>query len=167
MKDSNKPHDKHHEDNVREWSADAKASRTWDDPLLHCLGVLTRYWHRPHSEHALKAGLPLEDNRLTPELFIRAASRAGLSARIVQRPLKKISPLVLPATLLLKNRQACVLVSLSSSGDTAKMIFAESGSGASEISIEDLEETYLGYAIFVQPTFRYDARSDETPDVSP
>lgn len=53
------------------------------DPLLGCLVVLTRLQHNPFSPETLIAGLPLVDNKLTPELFIRAAARAGLSAQIV------------------------------------------------------------------------------------
>src|SRR5437764_10980933 len=80
-----------------------------DDPLANCLAVLTRLQNRPHSIQSLTAGLPLEESRLTPELFARAAARANLAARIVKRPLQKISQLTLPAILLLDNEQACVL----------------------------------------------------------
>ena len=60
----------------------------------------------------LKAGLPLVQNRVTPELFVRAASRAGLAARIVKRGLNEISDLSLPCVLLLKDARACVLTEL-------------------------------------------------------
>ncbi|MES9967850.1 MAG: hypothetical protein ABW074_11350, partial [Sedimenticola sp.] len=60
---------------------------TFDDPLLECLVMLSRIEGRPMSADALKAGLPLVDYRLTPELFPRAAERAGLTSRLVRRPL--------------------------------------------------------------------------------
>ena len=63
---------------------------THDDPLLGCLLVLTKLSHRPLTADALTAGLPLVNNKLTPDLFTRAAKRAGLSARIVKRPLEAI-----------------------------------------------------------------------------
>ena len=50
------------------------------------------------------AGLPLEDGRLTPALALRAAARAGLAARLVRRPLDRISDLTLPCILLLEGR---------------------------------------------------------------
>ena len=84
----------------------------FDDPLLFCLILLTKNFNRPTSSEALRAGLPLVDNRLTPELFVRAAGRVGLSAQIVKRPLRKISSLVLPAVLLLQDEQACILNSV-------------------------------------------------------
>ena len=76
-----------------------------DDPLLMALMALCRVLHVPQTADALLAGLPLVDNKLTLELFPRAALRAGLSAALVKRPLGKISNLVLPAVLLLKNDQ--------------------------------------------------------------
>ena len=48
--------------------------------------------------------MPLADGRLTPDLFVRAAARAGLSARLVRRRLETISKLTLPCVLLLKDR---------------------------------------------------------------
>ena len=67
-----------------------------DDPLTNCLVLLTRLQHRPFSAQSLTAGLPLESSRLTPELFVRAAARADISARVVKRPLDDISNITLP-----------------------------------------------------------------------
>jgi ATP-binding cassette, subfamily C, bacterial LapB len=92
------------------------------DPLLGCLVILTRMEHTPFSPETLIAGLPLQNNKLTPELFIRAAARAGLSAQIVSRAINDISPLVMPAVLLLKNRQACVLVTRDDANATVTII---------------------------------------------
>lgn len=48
---------------------------SFDDPLLDCLVLLIRMEGRSLSPAALRAGLPLEDGRLTPALFVRAAQR--------------------------------------------------------------------------------------------
>ncbi|MCL5801998.1 MAG: hypothetical protein M1283_05710, partial [Gammaproteobacteria bacterium] len=87
------------------------------DPLLECLVLLTKTLHRPFSAESLSAGLPLVNHQLTPELFIRAAARAGLTAKVVKRPLAKISSLVLPAVLLLNDGQACVLTEFKDADD--------------------------------------------------
>ncbi|MDH3899562.1 MAG: type I secretion system permease/ATPase, partial [Gammaproteobacteria bacterium] len=76
---------------------------THDDPLLGSLQIITRILRSPRSADSLTAGLPLVNNKLTPELLVRAARRADLSARIVKRPLTGISNLVTPAILLLNN----------------------------------------------------------------
>ena len=67
-------------------------------------------WSARPRPRRLTAGLPLEDGRLTPALAVRAAARAGLAARLVRRPLERISDLTLPCILLLEGRDACVLV---------------------------------------------------------
>jgi ATP-binding cassette subfamily C protein LapB len=131
-----------------------------DDPLLDCLIVLTAIFERPHSAEALTAGLPLIQNRITPELFIRAASRAGLAARIVKRPLGEISDLSLPCVLLLKDARACVLTALG--GGKATIIVPETGHGTLDIAADELALRYTGYALFARPEYQFDARSEAT-----
>jgi ATP-binding cassette subfamily C protein LapB len=146
------------EDSVAPRDAGAQAAeppRSWrirpdaqliDDPLLHCLVVLSRLLERPISADALRAGLPLENDRLTPELVPRAAARAGLSARLLRRPLDEISPLALPCILLLEERRACVLIARE--GDDAVVVLPESGQGQRRIALAELRELYTGYAFF-------------------
>ena len=144
---------------------EAAAFHAMDDPLLHCLAALTRHWQRAQSLNALRAGLPLEGNRLTPDLFIRAAERADLSARVVRKPLHAISPLTLPAVLLLKDRQACLLMAWEENSRDARVIFPETGGGEAVVDRERLQDRYIGQAIFTQPRFRFDARSQEIANV--
>ena len=87
-----------------------------NDPLLKCLTLLTRHFNHPFSEETLAAGLPLDKGRLTPDLFGRAAERAGLNSKLVHRALDKISPLTLPAVLLMKDQRACILRSVNKGG---------------------------------------------------
>ncbi|MFO7667186.1 MAG: type I secretion system permease/ATPase [Desulfobacterales bacterium] len=129
-----------------------------DDPLLDCLMQLTKLHGRPASRAGLSSGLPLVHNRLTVELFSRAAGRADLATRILKKPLAKISYMQLPAVLLLNDRQACVLVE-KISGDKFKILMPETGMGEKIISREELENLYSGYAIFVRPKFRMEKRS--------
>lgn len=132
---------------------------SFDDPLLDCLVLLIRMEGRSLSPAALRAGLPLEDGRLTPALFVRAAQRGGLSARVVRRPLTGISPLVLPAVLLLKGRQACILTRMDPGGDSASVIQPESGAGETQIPLQQLARDYSGYAIFARPRHQFDKRA--------
>ncbi|MEO7558410.1 MAG: type I secretion system permease/ATPase [Gammaproteobacteria bacterium] len=132
-----------------------------DDPLLTCLVLLTKLQHRPVSAEALRAGLPLVNNRMTPELFVRAAARAGLSARIVKRSLTKISNLVLPAVLLLNDEHACVALSIDTQQGTVRILQPEAGEGEQILKLEDLERHYTDYVIFVWPEHRFDERTPE------
>jgi ATP-binding cassette subfamily C protein LapB len=135
-----------------------------DDPLLDCLAILTRLLERPASPQALTAGLPLEGGRLTPELALRAAERAGLSARLVRQPLDRISDLTLPCVLLLDDRSACVLVELLPD-ERARVAVPESGGGAIELPLADIAERYAGHALFARPQVRFDRRADQVEEV--
>ena len=106
------------------------------DPLLASLVHVTGLLGRPWSAEALSAGLPVPETGLTPELFVRAAARAGLTARVIARPLAEIPSLVLPAVLLLNERQACVLVSRAADG-RAQVLLPESG-GVSDLDLAEL-----------------------------
>ena len=131
-----------------------------DDPLTRCLVILTRYFHNPMSAQTLTAGLPLENMRLTPELFVRSATRAGLSARVVKRPLDQISSMTLPAVLLLKGGSACVVAERNEKLGWI-LIQPESGGGSITMTTEELSEQYDGYAIFSRPAFKFDARAED------
>ncbi|MGD8515106.1 MAG: type I secretion system permease/ATPase [Thioalkalispiraceae bacterium] len=131
------------------------------DPLLSALVLLTKMQNKPFSAQALKAGLPLVNNRFTPELFVRAAARAGMSAQIVKRPLTKITELVLPAVLLLDNEQACILLEIDAAENRARILEPETGKGEKQLGLEDLDRHYLGYAIFVRPEYQFGEQGGE------
>ena len=135
------------------WHVGGK-SDSHDDPLLDCLMQLTKLHGRSATTTALTAGLPLVDNNLTVELFPRAAERAGLSSRILRRPLDKITNMQLPVVLLLNDRQACILVKRNGDGSNLKVLMSETGMGEKELSVAELEEIYTGFGIFVQPKFQ-------------
>ena len=135
------------------------------DPLLDCLVELTRIYGRPSTRAALVAGLPLEKGSLTPSLFGRAASRAGLSAKVVKRSLDRINDVLLPAVLLLDGDEACVLLGWDESGQTARLLFPETGQGSHQMAREDLARRYTAIAIFARPHFRFDSRTPQVGDV--
>ncbi len=132
-----------------------------DDPLVDCLAILSKIYNRPMSRTVLRAGLPLIDNRLTVELVPRAAQRAGMSSRILRRPLRKINTLEMPAILLLHNRKACIAVK-HDSDQTIEIIWSESG-GSEVVPTAEIAQQYTGYAIFIKPKFRVEDRSASHP----
>ena len=129
------------------------------DPLLDCLVELTRIHGRPSTRAALTAGLPLEAGQLTPGLFARAAARAGLAAKLGRRSLDRIDAALLPAVLLLKGEEACVLLGWDEGGQRAQLLFPETGQGSVSLSRDELAERYAGIAIFARPHFRFDQRT--------
>jgi hypothetical protein len=147
------------EEAVKEWSV--PPSRVdYEDPLLSCLALVAGLLERPISREALKSGLPRAAEEFTPELAIRAADRAGLTAKVMRRPkLSQIPAVSLPCILLLKARNACVLTGFPDS-KTAEVMVAEGG-GTRSLPISELEEDYTGHAIFLRPEFKFDARASD------
>lgn len=129
------------------------------DPLLECLVMLTQIKNRPFSAESLSAGLPIAD-KMTPELFIRAAARAGLKSKLLKRELPSLSNALLPAVLILKEGEAVIL--LRKLADHKYLIVVpEAGIGEQEIEEADLLEDYTGYALFVQREFDFEKRAEE------
>ena len=125
-----------------------------NDPLLDCIVQLAKFHGRPVTRNAVRAGLPLVNNALTVELFPRAARRAGLSSRVIRQPLDTVNSLILPAILLLEERKACILTDIQAENETMTVVFPETGMGEKKIALNDLEENYTGFAIFVRPEYR-------------
>ncbi|NOH36359.1 type I secretion system permease/ATPase [Vibrio chagasii] len=131
------------------------------DPLLNSLIYVSRYYGLANSPEALVNGLPLSDGKLTPFLFPRSAERAGLVAKENRSDLDSIPHLILPAVLLLKQGEACVLNSIDLEKQEAEIITAESGMVPIIIPVAELKEQFIGRYFLVKKQFRYDERSPE------
>ena len=140
---------------------------TWDqaendrDELLACLLVLAKSHGENLTRDGALAGLPIENGRLTPSLFARAAHRAGLSSKIVRQALPALKSELFPAILLLKDECACVLLGRSANGQSLKVVYPELGDAPVDVPLETMQAQYNGYAIYARPRLHFDARSPE------
>ncbi|WP_271268937.1 type I secretion system permease/ATPase [Silvania confinis] len=132
-----------------------------DDPLLDALMIVCKLHNIATSRNVLTTGLPLGSHTLTLDAFPRAAGRAGLKARVVQRPLEHITALSLPAILLLKNDQTAVLIGWDAE-QQARLLPSETEGGEITLSPETLAEHYSGRAIFISPEHEFDAQPTAT-----
>lgn len=130
------------------------------DPLLGCLTFLSKYYGKSFSPQALGSGLPLENGKLTVELVPRAATRAGMDAKLVKQPLAEIPKLLLPCILMLKDGRSCVL--LSNQAGCCEVAWPELSDSHDEIATDILEEMYIGFTFYVRKRYRFDDRSKET-----
>lgn len=131
------------------------------DDLLNCLLLVAQAHGVSSSRDTLLAGLPLENNNLSPSLFSRAVQRAGLVSRLTERSLDQLNPALFPVILLLDQDQACILVNLDA--DKAQVIFPELGDAQVSVEIASLAARYSGRAIYLRPQHRFDARAGEIP----
>ena len=135
------------------------------DSLLLCLQVLCRFHGQQASAESISFGLPLEEGRLTPSTFGRAAQRLGLSSQIETKPLDAINPALLPAVLLLNGDKACVLHAVDFERGTASLIYPELPDSETETSLTGLSQEYSGTIIYCRPRFSFDSRASRKHSV--
>lgn len=150
-----------------------------NSPLVEALRLLAGHYGRRTSYSSLTAGLPIPRTGITPSLFIRAAKRADLNARLTNRSLEALAIAPnLPCILVLEGGQACVLhevhyperhapKKLKGKGDQAEIHpetsfvvqFPETEDEKQDIKLDALKAIYTDYAFFVRPVARNDERA--------
>ena len=133
-----------------------------DDPLLQCLLALCRYHGNASTAEAVMGGLPVEAGKLTPALFERAASRVGLTSRIVYRSPEAIEPALLPAVIMLEGERACLLIGWENDGETARVTYPDLNEAVVDVPREELLAKAADSAIVCRPRFRFDQRAPRT-----
>jgi len=129
------------------------------DTLLDSLVLICRIQGVSTSKDALISGLPLRDSKMTPALLKRAAERVNLAVTILKKPLSKIRSEFLPAILLLKDEEACVVTKLDFNENKANVIFPELGDAEISLSISELEGRCSGYYIVAKVKYSFDQRA--------
>ncbi|MBL8341865.1 MAG: type I secretion system permease/ATPase [Rubrivivax sp.] len=126
----------------------------WDldnDALAHAVSWLTRHHGRERSAQSLLAGQPVR-GRIGPDQALRVLREAGYTAGLVQRPLHELHHLLLPAVLLLKEGDACIVVARDPV-DAARYDIVMPGPEhhACSASQAELETEYSGFALVATP----------------
>ncbi|HSH55010.1 MAG TPA: type I secretion system permease/ATPase [Methylotenera sp.] len=129
------------------------------DSLLDSLVLICRIQGIATSKDALISGLPLRDGKMTPSLLKRSAERANLAITILKQPLSNARQEFLPAILLLKDEEACVLTKVDLKNNQAGVIFPELGEAEIFISINELESKSSGYLIVAKAKYAFDQRA--------
>jgi len=141
-----------------QWTVNA-SQRLNSDPLLDSLVLITEHFGNPCSAEALTAGLPITGNNMSPDILPQAASRAGLSAKLVRKGLNELPSMLLPCILMLKDKTACILQELNIDDNKAIITLPETG-GEERLTIEELESNYVGYLFLIKQQYRGDRNFD-------
>jgi ATP-binding cassette subfamily C protein LapB len=144
------------------------------DPLLECLQIISGLYGRRISSTALAAGLPIPKEGITPALFVRAAARADLSARMVQKSLEAIAIMPnLPCVLVLEGGQACIVNKIippktvlralkkgRAHPDTVfRITLPETPDQTHDLPLKTLLKAYTGSSFYLRPLARMDDRA--------
>tara|TARA_Y100000031_G_C8254041_1_gene402215 strand:+ start:6728 stop:9094 length:2367 start_codon:yes stop_codon:yes gene_type:complete len=147
------------------------------DPLVECLRILAGHYGRRTSRNSLVAGLPVPPTGITPSLFSRAATRADMQSKLIERSLEALAIAPnLPCILVLENKQAAILWDVKYP-EKAKPVkeagkpvqlhkatqfvlqFPETEDEKVTLSLEQVKAIHNGYAFFVRPVARVDDRA--------
>lgn len=131
-----------------------------DDPLMECLAILASEHGRRTTAVALSNGLPMPSEGVaSPQIFVRAAERVGMTARMVRRPLRDlVSSPNLPCVLVLHGYQACILKKRIDA-DHVQVLYPETPDAPVTVNIDELAPHYNHYAFFVRARARLDDRA--------
>ena len=132
------------------------------DNLAALLVLIADHYNIKTNQNQLIAGLPLVNGRLTPELFIRAAKKVGLFAKLANRKLSEISSLLLPAVINLKNEDSFLLTKINHKKNTAHIVTLDNIKKT--ISLSELKEIYDGTIFLISNNYKFDARSEEAQE---
>lgn len=136
-------------------TAHAGALTETQDSLQAALAFFVRYYRLTHTLTSLTVGLPLKDGRLTPALFGRAATRAGLVTRVARRKLADLSAHVLPAVVIQAPAHGGRALVLRGLKDGKAVTYDPLvGKEAEWDSVAALEKTLSGYVILVKMGLR-------------
>jgi len=124
------------------------------DALLHSLVFITRHHGNERSPDSLLDGMPVT-GLLDPDQAVRIMREAGYNAGLIRRDIGEIHALLLPAVLLLKNGDACVLVKRFDAEPGVSPMCEVCMPGAEfhicRASESELELEYLGFALVATP----------------
>ncbi|OOE64582.1 type I secretion system permease/ATPase [Salinivibrio sp. IB868] len=129
------------------------------DPLLQSLIYVSRYFGNANSPDALVSGLPISDGYLSPFLLPRAAERAGIVAKEEAMPLGRLSSLLCPAILLMKDNDACVVLEMDAKKGRAEIVLPHADMTPRWVMLDDLNDAYLGRLFLLKKQYRFDERA--------
>jgi len=139
----------------------AENKTAFNSSLLESLVIVAKAHGANVTLTSLTAGLPVIPDHLTPAVFERAAKRANLASQWVERDLNSLNSALFPVILLLKNNNACVLLSIDENKKTARIVFPELAGSSVSFSIPELQNQYSGRAVYVRPLERFDVRAED------
>lgn len=136
------------------------------DSLQGCLQFFIQHYRLNQTLTSLLVGLPLQKHRLTPEIFTKAARRAGLNSRVVRREIDDISAHVLPAVVMAKSGRGLVLLKRFKRKDDNVEVFVvlDTFSGDEQVlEREAFSQLFDGGVILVRPSLSVEMDSSRNP----
>lgn len=121
------------------------------DALAHALSWLTRHHGRERTVESLLAGLAPQ-GRLGPDEALQVLREAGYNAGMVQREIGQLHSKLLPAVLLLKEGDACIVVARDTLDPRRyEIVMPGPEHQPCSASEDELQAEYTGFALVATP----------------
>ncbi len=136
-----------------------------DATVINALMAIVEIYHLDISRDYVLSGLPVDPEKpklfdSNPKhahsLFTRAAEKAGFKSRLTKKALRKIPSELLPCILLLGDDRACILLDFDKDMEYAQILIPGKVKYEGWISIEDLEQEYIGSLFLLKREFSFD-----------
>lgn len=134
------------------------------DNLLGALLFVCNFFHKPAMGTTLTAGLPLNKNHLTPQLFVRAAARAGFEARMVERKLNDLSEHTFPIIAFLDDNYPVVIISKTTGNHYDIFDPGNTQNKRLTISAERLGNHHSGNVFLIRPASQFELKREVETD---
>jgi ATP-binding cassette subfamily C protein LapB len=135
-------------------AAELPAGGYGHDALLQALVWLGKHHGRERSAQSLLTGIHLS-GALGPDQAVRVMREAGFNAGLIQRKIGDIHALLLPAVLLLKNGDACIVVARKPAKKGAvpdyDVVMPGPESHSCNATEAELSLEYTGFALVASP----------------
>jgi ATP-binding cassette subfamily C protein LapB len=136
-----------------------------DSTLINALMSIVEMYHLDVTREFILSALPVDpqkpklfdkDPKNARSLFTRAAEKAGLKSSLEKKSLRKIPSEVLPCILLLEDDRSCVLLDFDKEMKYAQVLISGKIKHEGWISIEDLEQEYIGSLFMLKRVSSFD-----------
>lgn len=129
--------------------------------IISHIALATKLLGSPISEAALLAHIRRDqDLRIDYGSLTELLQSYGFDNYLSKRSLQDIPVLALPATILLKNEEAAVIIDITGHGDEKAYHLLQTDGMTKVITGMRLEQFYLGFCWFIKPKVQSDLRSD-------
>ena len=127
------------------------------ESLLSCLLHISQHFNLNVIRESLTAGLPIDSDMLSDDLFYRMAERAGLVAELFNSPLTAIPHMLLPCILKMSDGQCVVLTQLQN--HQATIYYPSSTDGEQIVESHILAEQFSGQGYFIKRKMMFDTKN--------
>ncbi|MDF1740281.1 MAG: type I secretion system permease/ATPase [Verrucomicrobiales bacterium] len=132
------------------------------DYYLNGLRYFGRHYGTNVNPGSVLHGLPLVDNKLSAEIFQRAAAKCGIEAKLVKRSLSQLGESLYPIIVLTKKGTPYMLLSRNEEGADIHML--DGTQREVTLSWDDVKKSFSGYVILAKRAFEFEKRSDFSPE---